>query len=214
MKNEGKNSQSATLKTNENKVPSILVNSVTKCEHEKNKKQVKFNKAQSPKAPLVILSKSNAEATTTTQQAPTTVTHKKTRRLITRTASWSEGSTENTKSCVKPTKKLETTKTNTHYNSKSKVNGLINKPQKARRNSLQSPPIIKNEKQNREGNSLQVKAKSTRSRSKSPNIVKKQAENTPSDKNDPEKAEKTSPVLSTSISEKLQKFDELLVPRS
>ena len=101
MKNEGQNSPVATPNTNENKVPSILVHSVTKDGHERNKKHVKFHRAQIPKTSPIILCKTNAEGVTANKLSPTTITNKKTKQLITRTASWSEGSTESSKSFLK-----------------------------------------------------------------------------------------------------------------
>ena len=216
MINESQNSPAATPSTNENKVPSILVHSVTKGEHERNKKQVKFHKTQIPKASSIILNKPNAETVTTNKLSPTTITNKKTKQLITRTASWSEGSTESSKSCLKTIKKLERTTINTSNNIKIKgMNGTVNKPQKARRNSLQ---LMNCEKHNKESVSLQVKVKGARSRSKSPNIQKKPVESE-CDKNGSQEtfdqnSERENTMQTLSISEKLLKFDELLAPKS
>ena len=220
MKNEGQNT-SVTLRVNKNKVPSILVNNITKCEHEKNKKQVKFHKTQNPKPNPLTLRKPTPQALTATKLSPGIIPPKRAKKQIMRTASWSAGSTEHTKKSGKTIKELEIIKTNTN-NSKSKGPIMINKPQKARRNSLQSSPNTNNEKQNKEKNTLQVKTRSSRSRSKSPNVPgKKTNEKAPSciAKKPPEEKpleheKKSDTGLASLISEKLQKFDELRGPKS
>ena len=128
-----------------------------------------------------------------------------------RTASWSEGSTENAKSCGQTIKELEIMKTNTQNKSKSKGTILINKPQKVRRNSLQTHPLTTGKKQIKDSAALHLKTKSNSNRSKRPNVQKKTNEKLPCKKNVPEdkpdqQIDKENPTtgLASLISEKLQ----------
>ena len=228
MKNEEQNPP-ATVKVNENKVPSILVNNAAKYDHERNKKQVKFHKAQNPKPSInvsmsTILMKTTQDISNTAKLSPSIIPPKGKPKQIKRTASWSAGSTEHTKSSGKAIKELEIMKTITHNKVKSKGTITINKPPKVRRNSLQSNPNLSYEKQSKEKNTLQVKARGSRSRSRSPNVPgKKVNEKAQCDKKqqedsiDPNQVQsmscKTDTGLDHLISEKIQKFDEIREPQ-
>ena len=146
MKNEAQNTV-GSQRVNENKVPSILVSNVEKYDHERDKKQVKFHKAQIPQPSPLTSRKQGPEATSGTKLSPSIIPPKRAQRLIKRTTSWSEVSTENAKSFGKTIKELEIMKTNAQNKSKSKGTIMINKPQKVRRNSLQTHPLTTGEKQ-------------------------------------------------------------------
>ena len=203
MKNEGTNTFIAS-KVNENKVPSILVNSVTKWEHERNKKQVKFYKKQ--QTGHLIENKEKADA----KNAIITNTRVQTKKAsqFKRTSSWSAGVSE--KAMGKQVKDSDLLRNNASKNSKSKVTAAIIKPQKSRRNSLQTNPTAGNEK-----TTLLARSKNNKSRTKSPAVVEKKRNEKSKEKNnsDEDISTKQLDIDSNLLSANLQRFDETFEPQ-